>query len=495
MSVPAPLPRAEIRLAGQPLADEVAATVSGLWIRQVLNAPTVCEITLADPPAHLVDDPGLQPDRAVRVDFAQDGAPSFDGRLVAVEHAFQGDAGRRLHLRAYDRLHHLRRSRHLRVLAEPTLHALAQTLAGPAGLRVEGGEDAELPRQSIQHRQSDLQCLVDQAGRCGHYLACDGDTLRLIRLPATQPPLELDREAGRWEARFERTLVGDAAATETAGWDAGTLERRTGRWGTQATSGDDAPTLWRTNRVLRSGQAPTQDARAEMERRDAGRLVVWATGLGDPRIRPGRSVRLRGFGAPFEVPQTVTDAEHTLDERSGYLTEFNTDPPRLPASPEPTEVTVARVVDSDDPDGAGRVRVALEAFGDVSTDWLPVLVLGAGAHKGLTIHPEVDDLVLVLLCGADPSAGIVLGGLYGGRPGADPDVAGRRPRPYTLRTPGGQRVRLDDHGQLVRLENADGSYLALSAEEVVLHAARDLRIEAPGRTLTLGADAIDMRSR
>ncbi|MDZ7800546.1 MAG: hypothetical protein U5K81_07110 [Trueperaceae bacterium] len=47
----------------------------------------------------------------------------------------------------------------------------------------------------------------------------------------------------------------------------------------------------------------------------------------------------------------------------------------------------------------------------------------------------------------------------------------------------------------MRLENADGSYLEMSADEVVLHAARDLRIEAPGRTLTLGADAIDMRSR
>ncbi|MDZ7800544.1 MAG: hypothetical protein U5K81_07100 [Trueperaceae bacterium] len=230
MSVPAALPRAEIRLAGRPLEDEAAATVSGLRIRQVLNVPTLCEITLTDPPAHLMDDPRLQPDQGVRVGFAQDGAPAFDGRLVAVEHAFHGAAGRRMHLRAYDRLHQLRRSRHLRVLAEPTLHALAQALAGPAGLRVEGGEDAELPSQSIQHRQSDLQFLVDHAGRCGYYLACEGDTLRLIRLDAAAPPLELDRDAGRWEARFERTVDGDAAATETAGWDAGTLERRAGRW-------------------------------------------------------------------------------------------------------------------------------------------------------------------------------------------------------------------------------------------------------------------------
>ncbi|MDZ7800545.1 MAG: phage baseplate assembly protein V [Trueperaceae bacterium] len=187
--------------------------------------------------------------------------------------------------------------------------------------------------------------------------------------------------------------------------------------------------------MLRSGREQTQDARAEMERRDAGRLVIWATGPGDARIRPGQAVRLHGFGAALHEAQAVTDAEHTLDERAGYLTEFSTDPPRLQVPPEPMEVTVARVVDSDDPVGTGRVRVALEAFGDVTTGWLPVMIAGAGADKGLTIYPEADDVVLVLLCGTDPSAGIVLGGLYGTRPSADADIAGRRPRPYALRTP------------------------------------------------------------
>jgi hypothetical protein len=72
-------------------------------------------------------------------------------------------------------------------------------------------------------------------------------------------------------------------------------------------------------------------------------------------------------------------------------------------------------------------------------------------------------------------------------------VDGSAVKRYVLRTPGGQRVRLDDTKQVIRLENSDGSYIEMSPEKVMLHAQRDLEIEAPGCTLVLRAKKIDFQ--
>ena len=72
-------------------------------------------------------------------------------------------------------------------------------------------------------------------------------------------------------------------------------------------------------------------------------------------------------------------------------------------------------------------------------------------------------------------------------------VEGSEVQRYTLRTPGGQRVRLDDTKQTLRVENSDGSYIEMSPEKVMLHAQRDMDIEAPGRTLTIRAKKVDFQ--
>lgn len=99
--------------------------------------------------------------------------------------------------------------------------------------------------------------------------------------------------------------------------------------------------------------------------------------------------------------------------------------------------------------------------------------------------PEIGDPVLVLFDPDDPAQGVVLGSLYG------VDVKDRAVRRYTLLTPGGQRLQLDDENKLLRLENTDGSHVELGPKTVRLHATVDLEIEAPGRRVTIRGNAID----
>jgi hypothetical protein len=85
--------------------------------------------------------------------------------------------------------------------------------------------------------------------------------------------------------------------------------------------------------------------------------------------------------------------------------------------------------------------------------------------------------------------------MYGSmtREGWDWGVDENAVKKYTLRTPGGQRLRLDDSENTIRLENSDGSYIKMSPEGVMLHSKRDLQIEAPEGSLVIKAKTVDFQ--
>ena len=65
---------------------------------------------------------------------------------------------------------------------------------------------------------------------------------------------------------------------------------------------------------------------------------------------------------------------------------------------------------------AGDVKVKYTAVGDqVESNWARIVTLGAGAGRGLTFLPEVNDEVIVGFEGGDARRPIVLGGVYNGR--------------------------------------------------------------------------------
>lgn len=147
----------------------------------------------------------------------------------------------------------------------------------------------------------------------------------------------------------------------------------------------------------------------------------------------------------------------------------------------------------DDPENLGRVRATLPTYGGLESEWMDVVSVGAGAKKGLVALPDVGDQVLVVFPHADPSAGVVIGGLYGTTAPPEIGIENGAVARYTLLTPGGQRVQLDDSRQLVRLENSAGSFVQFTPERVVLHAGTELILEAPGQTIVIQAQQIDFR--
>jgi uncharacterized protein involved in type VI secretion and phage assembly len=152
------------------------------------------------------------------------------------------------------------------------------------------------------------------------------------------------------------------------------------------------------------------------------------------------------------------------------------------------------VKDVQDPEQLGRIKVSIPSvFGDDSADlqtWArPCFPVG---HFFV---PDVDDRVWVAFEHGDPSAPVWLGQWYatGGTP---PEAGATPPVRRVIRTASGHRVLLDDTAgsEQLLLEDAAGSRIELSADGVLVHAAGNLTIEAPGATIVLKAASVDVQA-
>jgi phage baseplate assembly protein V len=195
----------------------------------------------------------------------------------------------------------------------------------------------------------------------------------------------------------------------------------------------------------------------------------------------------------LEGRYVLTSVTHRFDRRAGFISEFSTDLPAVHSKRNDATAIWGVVTRVDDPESLGRVQVSLPALGTIETGWMGVLAAGAGSGKGMVALPDVGDQVLVFPIDGDLAQGIVLGGLYGVHGPGDYGVEGTAVRRYTIATPGGQRVRLDDTGQSIRLENKGGSFVDLSPQRVHIHSAVDLEIDAPGRAISIAGKSIDFK--
>jgi uncharacterized protein involved in type VI secretion and phage assembly len=233
-------------------------------------------------------------------------------------------------------------------------------------------------------------------------------------------------------------------------------------------------------------------AQADLERAVQSAYRFDGLAEGDARLKPGARIALKGPPDDFEGEFALTRVEHSYVAESGYVCALSSEPPPDPERRIGPAISVGVVSDTDDPARAGRVKVRLKAFKDAESDWLNVCSLGAGASKGFVLQPENGDDVLVAFANDNPAQGVVIGGLFGAHPLHDDDVGQHRPRPCSLRTSGGQLLRLDDQEGAIELKSRGGVF-DLDPNGVVLQSEADLRIAAPGRRITIIADKIDFR--
>lgn len=500
MNSVAMLPRLAITADGAALTPAAYRGLAEVRVQQRLSLPTLCELVFADPLEFPDLAAQLAPGVRLSVEAGDQAVPLFVGEATAVEWVY-GPAGQReLRVRGYDLLHRLRKRQPVRTHVSVTIAELASDMTADIGVTVAAADPGPLWSRLLQHRRSDLQFLADLAARAGLYLALRENVLHLLTLAGIGDPLPLTLGESLLEARMDVSSEPATRSVAVQSWNPREVVAHAGRAATpaiaQAPQASTAPDrVGGSGQRVLAGQALQDDrhaealAQAELDRYAAYEMTLWGVAAGDPRLRPGARVVIDGAAAGRYV---LTEVTHTINAAHGYVSELSTAPPSPPADlAAPAAAVLGIVTQVNDPLAQGRVRASLPAYAGMETEWMQVLSLGAGRSKGLMILPDVGDRVLVLLPNGDPGDGVILGGLYGPEIMPDSGVEGSAAQRYTWLTAGGHRIRLDDAGQTIRVEDSRGSYVELSPQKVLVHATTRLELEAPGQAVVIRGATID----
>ncbi len=468
MSTVTSIPHLDVKFDGDSLSERAAAALEEVRVQHHLSQPSVCELTFFASRDPMSEVENLRSGSRLRLTLPSGSGSLFDGEITALEYSYDAAHGRTIHVRCYDSLHRLRKRQPVRVHVQVTPSDLARQLVADLGLSVEAETDGPLSQRLIQHRQSDLELLVDVSRQ----LEVNGE-------PACRSVLAKGWDSSRMEpheSRADNAHVGREV-------DADAPPDRFGIAGERTLAGE----------LLPDDHHAAAVAQAELDLRIAREVTLSGVAEGDPDLLPGARVDISGVASSLAGQYVLTSVTHLINRRTGFVSEISSVPPVLEKRATAASAVWGTVTNVDDPDKLGRVRASLPALGTVETDLMGVMAAGAGSGKGFVILPDVGDHVLVLCIGGDVAQGIVLGGLYGTNNPGDYGVEGTSIRRFSLGTPGGQRIKLDDTGDCIRLENKGGSFVEFSPKKFLVHSAVDLEIEAPGRAVAIAGKTIDFR--
>lgn len=121
------------------------------------------------------------------------------------------------------------------------------------------------------------------------------------------------------------------------------------------------------------------------------------------------------------------------------------------------ELHLGVVLDNDDPEERGRVKLRLAATGLEA--WAAVMVPGAGSGYGVSLLPRVGEQVVAAFVG--PDLPIVLGAVWSGGASQPADARPVDER-YLVQSPAGLKILLDDRQPSVTIETPAGNRLVIT---------------------------------
>lgn len=448
-----------ITLDGVPATGELAADLVRLDVESSLHLPDVATLVVNDPALKWVDGDRLEPGKALRIESKDRTADSllFDGEVVEIESEFNQHT-HRLIIRAYDRLHRLARGRHARAFHGMNDGDIVRQIAGEVGLTavVEG---PTLPRHDyiLQANQSNLEFLQGRATAAGRLIYVEEKSLYFCPPQPRKATVSVRWNDTLSEFRPRLSTVGQVDRVEVRGWDpvrkASVSGRAEGRQpinpqvgeqrdgGTLSRQAFSVPaTLLVTDRPVRSQSAAEALARAVAGARAGRFLEAEGHGTGNPAITAGNRVNVTNVGDRFSGEYFVTEARHIYDPETGYATEFVVSGFEAPGllgllggrgasgSAEAfgangalrhglgVSLAVGIVMDNNDPDGLGRVKVRFPWLSESQPSfWARLATPGGGAERGWQCIPEIEDEVLVGFDLGNMEHAFVLGGLWNGQ--------------------------------------------------------------------------------
>nr|WP_246280361.1 VgrG-related protein [Cellulomonas humilata] len=544
-----------VEVEGSPLPVDVMALLVSGSVDSSRNVPDMFVLRFSDEHAIVLAKGKLTIGAKVRLRVQNSGpggpAPLLDGEVTALEAELDAD-GFHTVVRGLDRSHRLFRGRRIEAYQNMTADEIARKVAKRAGLK-EGtcNTGGGVLEHTVQENVNDWDFLGSLAAQRGAVVRVVEGALDFTR-PAqasTAPaggdgartnPLVLEKGVNVQWLRSTVTAAGQVPEVEVRGWDVAqkkavvavapaataTVTLADADPATLASSFSSPGYVQPAPSVADQGQCDAR-AKALADRIAAGFAELEGAAHGNPAMRAGEPVTLRGMGSPFDGRYTLSAVRHEFTADTGYVTSFTVagaserslygsvvgagHPAATPG------VLSAVVTDIKDPQNLGRVKVKLPVHSDqYESGWARTLAPGAGAGRGTALLPEVGDEVLVAFGNGEMGHPFVLGGLYNGKDTPEPDqvnandgkvqrrvfVSRTGMRVEHLEKPDGEELVLSTNGgaQKVRLVQkpdasieiiSEGPVTVTAKKNVQVTAQKDIEVSTPsGKVTVKGTDLV-----
>ncbi len=263
---------------------------------------------------------------------------------------------------------------------------------------------------------------------------------------------------------------------------------------------------------LKSGSQADLDKTLELIRESSvGKIVTCRGESVIPAVTIGRCVKITGMDK-LDGLYWVKSVVHSFDESGKYHNTFTCTPldiafpERSYSVPHLTDIQVAVVVDTDDPDKLGRIKVQFpwytkEGLPAQPVMWVRVLTPHAGEKRGFFCLPEVGDEVVVGFEHGDPHLPLVLGSLYNGKdvPPLDGHPVGWSGSDNNLklfRTKSGNEIYFNDTDGsevivIVQKDKKNAITLSLDGPKITIESEGDISLK--GKTISLESTSGDIK--
>jgi type VI secretion system secreted protein VgrG len=150
------------------------------------------------------------------------------------------------------------------------------------------------------------------------------------------------------------------------------------------------------------------------------------------------------------------------------------------------ETQPAKVIDNNDPNGLGRVKVSFNwAGGNIKSDWMRLIQPHAGAGKGFYFIPEIGEEVLVGFEGGSAERPYILGTNYNGSESSGYADASNNVK--AIHTRSGTKIILNDGEGSVFIEDPSGNTWKMDGQgNIEVNAPKNFTVNA-GENITFTA--------
>jgi len=328
---------------------------------------------------------------------------------------------------------------------------------------------------SVQYRETDYEYVMRLASEAGLFAHYDGKEFRVTKAGTADVEELLWRQTlgaftlglGTAAAEFNSQIY-NYAQQKTYTQDSKSLSQQAALSEVSKISPDASKEIYPASgfspTVKAVDDAQSLDQALQRDRnRSLGRMITCRGQSVIPKVAPGHCVKIKGMNR-LDATYWVLAVRHVFDESGKYHNAFSCTPVDIAfpqyrsARPTVTNMQMAIVVDNNDPDKLGRIKVQFPWCESAETPWVRLMSLHAGPSRGWISLPEIGDEVLVGYEQGSPDHPIALGALYnmGSTPPGDAVDDVNNVKMFITRTGNSLVFKDTDGSEEVQLITKDG---------------------------------------